>query len=128
MLDTLNQYILFNIVEYLPWYYYYKINVSSSILKKLSQTENLHKKKLQRCIKHIYSYIQKFSDLRGFNRKGILISRDNLCKNPKRFAGKKIQFVSTFQYNPFQVEAGKISEGNDISLLIENKKMKIKNI
>ena len=79
-------------------------NISSNLIIK-------KKEKAANTIKNFFYYIKcKYKDLR-LNRKGYLINYNKLFKYPDKYLGKKIQFISKFQYHPFNLRSGEIGEG-----------------
>jgi hypothetical protein len=76
--------------------------------------KNIVKRKLDKSAliinKFFYKVKNSYSDLR-LKRAGYLINYKRLYKHPELYIKKKIQFVSKFQYHPYNLKSGEIGEG-----------------
>ncbi len=100
------------LTSYLNIYDLSKLSLTSKykykvVSKKILQIKN----KVYKIVELFEKRKNSFYDLRNLNRHGYLLNPKKLYNNPKEYENKKIQFISKFQYHPYTVPFGKVSEG-----------------
>jgi hypothetical protein len=111
-MDDLPEDLINYLLSYLNIYDQSKLSLTSKyqnivISKKILKT----KEKVYKIIRLFEKRKNSFYDLRNLNRPGYLLNPKRLYKYPTKYEKKKIQFISKFQYHPYTVPFGKVSEG-----------------